>query len=81
LSTPSSVGELGEHGLIALIRDRLPAAPAWVAIGLGDDAAVVLPARNTFDVLTTDAELRAAASALAEVVDGAPDRQGAVRVM
>jgi len=55
LSTPSSVGELGEHGLIALIRDRLPAAPNWVVVGLGDDAAVVEPARNTFDVLTTDA--------------------------
>jgi thiamine-monophosphate kinase len=55
LSTPSSVGDLGEHGLIALIRDRLPASPRWVAVGLGDDAAVVEPARNTFDVLTTDA--------------------------
>jgi thiamine-monophosphate kinase len=55
LSTPSSVGALGEHGVIALIRDRLPAAPNWVAVGLGDDAAVVKPARNTFDVLTTDA--------------------------
>ena len=55
MSTPNSVGALGEHGLIALIRSRLPAAPAWVAVGLGDDAAVVAPARNTFDVLTTDA--------------------------
>jgi thiamine-monophosphate kinase len=55
LSTPSSVGDLGEHGLIALIRDRVPASPRWVAVGLGDDAAVVEPARNTFDVLTTDA--------------------------
>ena len=55
MSTPSSVGDLGEPGLIALIRDRLPTAPPWVLVGLGDDAAVVAPARNTFDVLTTDA--------------------------
>jgi len=55
LSTPSSVGDLGEHGLIALIRDRLPAAPAWVHIGLGDDAAVLHPDRNRLEVLTTDA--------------------------
>jgi thiamine-monophosphate kinase len=55
LSTPSSVADAGEHALIALIRARVPAAPAWVAVGLGDDAAVVAPARNTLDVLTTDA--------------------------
>ncbi len=38
-----------------MIRERVPRAPAWVAVGLGDDAAVVEPERNTLDVLTTDA--------------------------
>jgi thiamine-monophosphate kinase len=55
LSTPSSVADVGEHALIARIRDRVPPAPAWVAIGLGDDAAVIEPARNVLEVVTTDA--------------------------
>ncbi len=55
MNTPSSVADVGEHALIALVRERLPRAPAWVAIGLGDDAAVVEPERNTLDVFTTDA--------------------------
>ncbi len=29
--------------------------PPWVAVGPGDDAAVIRPARGSFDVLTTDA--------------------------
>jgi thiamine-monophosphate kinase len=55
LSTPSSVADVGEHALIARVRDRVPPAPAWVAIGLGDDAAVVEPERNALEVMTTDA--------------------------
>jgi thiamine-monophosphate kinase len=55
LSTPSSVADVGEHALIARIRDRVPPAPDWVAIGLGDDAAVVEPVRNALEVVTTDA--------------------------
>jgi thiamine-monophosphate kinase len=55
LSTPSSVGDAGEHALIDLIRRRLPPAPSWIHVGVGDDAAVVEPARNTLDVFTTDA--------------------------
>ena len=55
MSTPSSVGETGERALIELIRTRVPAAPPWVALGIGDDAAVVEPERGTQDVLTTDA--------------------------
>ena len=55
MSTPSSVADVGEHDLIARVRARVPPAPAWVAIGLGDDAAVVEPARNLLEVLTTDA--------------------------
>lgn len=32
----------------------MPAAPEWVHVGIGDDAAVVEPQRGTLDVLTTD---------------------------
>jgi thiamine-monophosphate kinase len=32
----------------------VPPAPVWVATGIGDDAAVVEPARGTLDVVTTD---------------------------
>jgi thiamine-monophosphate kinase len=55
LSTPSSVADVGEHALIARVRARVPPAPDWVTIGLGDDAAVVEPERNALDVVTTDA--------------------------
>lgn len=55
MNTPSSVADVGEQALVALVRERVPRAPAWVAIGLGDDAAVVEPERNTLDVFTTDA--------------------------
>ncbi len=55
MSTPSSVADVGEHALIARVRERVPPPPAWVAIGLGDDAAVVEPARNLLEVATTDA--------------------------
>ncbi|MFN8058933.1 MAG: thiamine-phosphate kinase [Vicinamibacterales bacterium] len=48
------VGELGERGLIARIAARLPAPPPWVAVGIGDDAAVVEPVRNELQVITTD---------------------------
>jgi thiamine-monophosphate kinase len=49
-----TVSDLGERALIARIRERLPEAPGWVAVGIGDDAAVVEPERNALDVLTTD---------------------------
>jgi thiamine-monophosphate kinase len=55
LSTPSSVADVGEHALIARVRERVPPAPDWVSIGLGDDAAVVEPVRNALEVVTTDA--------------------------
>jgi thiamine-monophosphate kinase len=55
LSTPSSVADVGEHALIARVRDRVPPAPGWVAVGLGDDAAVIVPERNALEVVTTDA--------------------------
>ena len=55
MSTPSSVGQTGERALIDLIRSRVPAAPRWVTLGIGDDAALVEPEPRTLDVLTTDA--------------------------
>lgn len=55
MSTPSNVADVGEHALIAMIRERVPRAPSWVAVGLGDDAAVVEPERNSLEVFTTDA--------------------------
>jgi thiamine-monophosphate kinase len=50
----STVSSLGERALIARITSRL-ATPPWVAVGPGDDAAVIKPVRGAFDVLTTDA--------------------------
>ena len=52
-----TVGEVGERGIIARVRARVPAAPAFVVIGIGDDAAVLEPARNRLDVVTTDASV------------------------
>jgi thiamine-monophosphate kinase len=50
-----TVGEAGERQVIARIRERVPAAPSFVVIGIGDDAAVLEPVRNRLDVVTTDA--------------------------
>lgn len=50
-----TVGELGERQAIARVRARVPAAPAFVVVGIGDDAAVLEPPRNRLDVVTTDA--------------------------
>jgi thiamine-monophosphate kinase len=50
-----SVGEVGERALIERIQARIPQAPSWVVIGIGDDAAVVEPERNALEVITTDA--------------------------
>jgi thiamine-monophosphate kinase len=47
--------DLTEAQLIARISGRLPAAPAWLTIGIGDDAAVVEPERNRLEVLSVDA--------------------------
>lgn len=45
----------GERALIDHIRRRLPQPPASLIVGPGDDAAVVVPERGAFQVLTTDA--------------------------
>jgi thiamine-monophosphate kinase len=50
-----TVGEAGERQVIARVRARVPAAPGFVVVGIGDDAAVVEPVRNRLDVVTTDA--------------------------
>jgi len=50
-----TVAELSEHELVARIRRRLAPAPAWLLVGIGDDAAVVEPERNRVEVLTVDA--------------------------
>jgi thiamine-monophosphate kinase len=49
-----TVGALGERALIARIAARIPPAPPFVVVGIGDDAAVVEPVRNALEVLTTD---------------------------
>jgi thiamine-monophosphate kinase len=51
----STVGEIGERRIIDRIRARLSPPPAWVALGIGDDAAVLRPERNRTWVVTTDA--------------------------
>jgi thiamine-monophosphate kinase len=51
-NTPDS---FGERALIAAIRARLPDAPRWLTVGIGDDAAVARPERGALEILTTDA--------------------------
>jgi thiamine-monophosphate kinase len=50
-----TVADRSEGELIARISDRLPVRPAWIAVGIGDDAAVVEPERNRLEVLSVDA--------------------------
>lgn len=52
LNTPAET--TGERRLIAAIRARVPADPGWLAVGIGDDAAVAAPERGTLEVFTTD---------------------------
>jgi thiamine-monophosphate kinase len=54
-SAPSEDTRPGERALIQQIRQRLPAAPPSLIVAPGDDAAVVVPERGAFQVLTTDA--------------------------
>jgi thiamine-monophosphate kinase len=49
------VAEIGERALIDRIRQRLPAPPAGLVVGPGDDAAVVETMRAALQILTTDA--------------------------
>jgi thiamine-monophosphate kinase len=49
------VGDFTERGLIDRIQRRLPKAPPWLLVGIGDDGAVVEPERNRVEVLSVDA--------------------------
>jgi len=49
-----TVSDLTEAELVARIQSRLPPAPDWLIVGIGDDAAVVEPARGRLEVLTVD---------------------------
>ncbi len=54
--TPApTVADLGERAIIDRIRSRAAAPPAFVTVGMGDDAAVLEAARNRAEVVTTDA--------------------------
>lgn len=54
-----TVGDIGEHGLIARLREAFASSGApsdtGLLLGIGDDAAVIAPERNTLSVVTTDA--------------------------
>ena len=52
-----SVAEIGERALIERIRTRISRPPAFVVVGIGDDAAVIEPERNRLEVLTTDCQV------------------------
>lgn len=55
--SPASPEEIrpSERALIQQIRRRLPAVPPSLIVAPGDDAAVFVPERGAFQVLTTDA--------------------------
>jgi thiamine-monophosphate kinase len=50
-----TISDFSERELIARIQQRLPPPPAWLLVGIGDDAAVVEPERNRVEVLSADA--------------------------
>ena len=52
MTTPATVGQMGERALLRHLRARIPAGPR-VAVGIGDDAAAVETAGLT--LVTTDA--------------------------
>ena len=56
-SNSQTIAALGEHALIARVRERAAQTPSasTIIIGIGDDAAVIEPARGELDVITTDA--------------------------
>ena len=53
-STATTVGQAGESALIDRIRSRAGVGAPWIAIGIGDDAAAIVPDRNRHIVVTTD---------------------------
>jgi thiamine-monophosphate kinase len=53
--TSATIASIGERALIARVRERAGQPPAFVSVGIGDDAAVLEPARGELEVVTTDA--------------------------
>jgi len=51
------ISDTTERALIERIRSRVPTMPDWVTVGIGDDAAVLEPARGELDVVTTDCQV------------------------
>jgi thiamine-monophosphate kinase len=49
-----TITTVGERALVARLQERVAPPPAFVALGIGDDAAVLRPARNMDEVITTD---------------------------
>jgi len=49
-----TVAAIGERALIERLRRRVGRHPAWIALGIGDDAALIEPGRGEVAVLTTD---------------------------
>jgi thiamine-monophosphate kinase len=52
--TTPTVGDAGEHALIARLTERIDPAPDWILLGPGDDAAVIAPGRSQVSIVTTD---------------------------
>lgn len=50
-----TVSDFTERELVARISSRLPPPPAWMTVGIGDDAAVVEPETQRLEVLSVDA--------------------------
>ncbi|MBP2651129.1 MAG: thiL [Firmicutes bacterium] len=48
------LSELGEFGLIDLIKENAVVDPTSLVVGIGDDAAVYVPERGKLELLTTD---------------------------
>ncbi|HEX7137132.1 MAG TPA: thiamine-phosphate kinase [Vicinamibacterales bacterium] len=55
LQAHPTVSDCTERELIHRIRQRLAPQPAWLQVGIGDDAAVVEVERNRLEVLSVDA--------------------------
>ena len=49
------VADFTERELVARISSQLPPPPAWMPLGIGDDAAVIEPEKNRLEVLSVDA--------------------------
>ena len=50
----TTISSLDERALVERIRARLPHTHGDILIGIGDDAAIVRPARNRVQAVTTD---------------------------